>query len=392
MTPPTSTFRLGASHAVLLTVKAQLARLGYDVGDADSPEFDESLHATIKHFQQRRGLFSDGVLGQQTFDQIELARHQLGDRILRFDPARPFRGDDVAKLQNRLSDLGLYVARIDFVYAEVTDAAVRDLQKNLGLTVDGIVGPRTLRGLDAVRRGSASGNIFALQEKARLQSSGPSLSGRTFVIDASPMLPITDDEQLVAQHAEIARDYSTDIARRVAGRLAAVGASPFVLDAQERAASDLLDSRASTLISVSQDIHSNPEANGIAIFYFGTENGQPSPIGKRLAELIQREVVSRTDFLDCGTHARSWKSLHEYSTPTVHVVVGYITNDADRERLHAARVRDSIAESIAVSLQRLYLTEAADPDTGAVDLAALRDMVAGSGASKGTDPDTARTD
>ena len=385
MTPHTSSFQLGASDTVLLTVKAQLSRLGYDVGDADSAEFDRDLDSTIKHFQQRRGLFSDGILGPQTFEQIELARHQLGDRILRFDPVRPFRGDDVAKLQNKLSDLGLYAARIDFVFAETTDAAVRDLQKNLGLNVDGVAGPRTLRGLDAVTRGSASGSIFALQEKARLQSSGPSLSGRTFVLDAAPTLPMTDDAQLIAEHTHSSYDYSMDIAQRTSGRLAAVGASPFVLDATERAATDLLDSRASTLISVSQDIHTNPSANGVATFYFGTATGHPSPIGKRLAELIQREILSRTDFLDCGSHARSWKSLHEHSTPTVHVVVGYITNDDDSQRLHSERIRDSIAESVAVALQRLYLTEAVDPETGAVDLVALREMIAGRTGETSTD-------
>lgn len=385
MTPRTSTFQLGASDAVLLTVKAQLSRLGYDVGDADSAEFDRDLDSTIKHFQQRRGLFSDGILGPQTFEQIELARHQLGDRILRFDPVRPFQGDDVAELQSKLSDLGLYAARIDFVFAETTNAAVRDLQKNLGLNVDGVAGPRTLRGLDAVTRGSASGNIFALQEKARLQSSGPSLSGRTFVIDAAPSLPMTDDAQLIANHVESSYDYSRDIAQRISGRLAAVGASPFVLDANERAASDLLDSRASTLISVSQDIHTNPSANGVSTYYFGTATGQPSPIGKRLAELIQREILSRTTFLDCGSHARSWKSLHEHTTPTVHIVVGYITNDDDSQRLHSARVRDSIAESVAVALQRLYLTEAVDPETGAVDLIALREMIARKSAESNAD-------
>jgi N-acetylmuramoyl-L-alanine amidase len=58
-----------------------------------------------------------------------------------------------------------------------------------------------------------------------------------------------------------------------------------------------------------------------------------------------------------------------------------MTNDDDRAQLHAARTRDSIAESVAVSLQRLYLTEAVDPDTGTVDLAALREMLDASGRS-----------
>lgn len=381
MTNAHSTFQLGSSDPILLTVKAQLARLGYAVGDAASPDFDAAMDQTIKHFQQRRGLFSDGILGPQTFEQIELARHQLGDRVLRFDPVRPFRGDDVAALQERLSRLGLYTTRIDFEFAQNTDAAVRDLQKNLGLPVDGVAGPRTLRGLDAVTRGKASGDLFALQEKVRLQSTGNSLAGRTFVIDSAPKLPMSDDPALLAQHEAASRQYSHDIAQRIAGRLSAVGASPFVVEGTQDSAKELLDTRASTLISISQDIHPNAAANGVATFYFGTAQGQPSPIGRRLAELVQREILSRTDFLDCGTHARSWKSLHQHTTPTIHIVVGYMTNDDDRAQLHAARTRDSIAESVAVSLQRLYLTEAIDPDTGTVDLVALREMLDASGHS-----------
>src|SRR5699024_10252006 len=195
-----ASFQLGSSDPILLTVKAQLARLGYAVGDAASPDFDAAMDHTIKHFQQRRGLFSDGILGSQTFEQIELARHQLGDRVLRYDPVRPFRGDDVAATQERLSRLGLYTTRIDFEFAQNTDAAVRDIQKNLGLPVDGVAGPRTLRGLDAVTRGKASGDLFALQEKVRLQSTGNSLAGRTFVIDSAPQLPMSDDPALLAQH------------------------------------------------------------------------------------------------------------------------------------------------------------------------------------------------
>ena len=114
MTPHTSSFQLGASDTVLLTVKVQLSRLGYDVGDADSAEFDRDLDSTIKHFQQfGRGLFSDGILGHQTFEQIELARHQpLGDRILRFDPVGYCPAVMTSPtLKASLSDLGLYAAR-----------------------------------------------------------------------------------------------------------------------------------------------------------------------------------------------------------------------------------------------------------------------------------------
>src|SRR5699024_1724601 len=97
--------------------------------------------------------------------------------------------------------------------------------------------------------------------------------------------------------------------------------------------------------------------------------------GRRLAQLVQREILSRTDFQDCGTHARPWRSLAEHTTPTIHIAVGYMTNDDDRALLHAASTRDSTTESVAVALKRLYLKEAMDPDTGTVDLASLRRML-----------------
>ncbi|WP_029089732.1 peptidoglycan-binding protein [Brevibacterium album] len=375
MTSHIATYRLGDEDPVLPAVKAQLGRLGYAVGDADSPVFDHRFEYALRSFQQDRGLYADGVLGEQTWEQVELARHRLGDRVLRFDPVRPFAGDDVAELQRRLGRLGLYLWRVDWVFAETTEAAVRELQKNLGLEVDGVAGPRTLRGLDAVTRGQTNGDLFALRETARLHSTGPSLSGRTFIIDAAPQLPMPDEPALQSAHRDSMLAYSADIARRIAGRLAAVGASPFVLDAQSREAEHLIDAQGSALITISQDLHPNPAASGVATFHFGSVSGEQSPIGARLSQLISREIASRTEFLDCGTHPRTWRSLQRYRTPTAHVVAGYITNAEDRARLHSAVVRDALAESVSVALQRLYLTEVNDPETGTVDLTALRDLI-----------------
>jgi N-acetylmuramoyl-L-alanine amidase len=375
MTSHTTTYRLGDDDAVLPAVKAQLSRLGYSVGDASSSVFDHMFDYAVRSFQQDRGLYTDGVLGQQTWGQVELARHRLGDRVLRFDPVRPFAGDDVAELQRSLARLGLYAWRVDCVFAERTHAAVRELQKSLGLEVDGVAGPRTLRGLSAVTRGQASGDLFALRETARLRSDGPSLSGRTFLIDAAPQIPVSPDPQLHREHDAAMLGYSGDIARRIAGRLAAVGASPFVMDADNREAEQLADTKSSALITISQDLHSDAAANGVAVFYFGSVNGEQSPIGRRLSQLISREIASRTDFLDCGTHPRTWGSLQKHRVPTAHVVVGYMTNPEDRRRLHSAVVRDAVAESVSVALQRLYLTERNDPETGTVDLTALRAMI-----------------
>jgi LAS superfamily LD-carboxypeptidase LdcB len=52
------------------------------------------------------------------------------------------RGDDVARLQWALTDVG-YLCKADGEFGPVTDQVVRAFQRDHGLTVDGIVGPRT---------------------------------------------------------------------------------------------------------------------------------------------------------------------------------------------------------------------------------------------------------
>ena len=67
----------------------------------------------------------------------------LGDRLL----ARGSRGPEVTELQKRLSMLGYVVGPIDGIFGRQTEAGVRLFQKEHGLAVDGIVGPRTVREL-----------------------------------------------------------------------------------------------------------------------------------------------------------------------------------------------------------------------------------------------------
>ena len=54
------------------------------------------------------------------------------------------RGDEVRSIQKKLKELGYYSGSIDGIYGTQTQAAVRAFQKNCGITVDGIAGPKTL--------------------------------------------------------------------------------------------------------------------------------------------------------------------------------------------------------------------------------------------------------
>ena len=364
----------GDISEMLPNIKAQMARLGLNVGDTETADFDRAFELGVRQFQQDRGILCDGVLGPEKFSELEQARYQLGDRVLRFDPVRVLTGDDVVNLQTKLAGLGFYPGRIDSEYAARTEAAVKELQMSLGTKVDGVTGPQTLRGLDAIDRNQDTGNLFALQERARVAASGTSLVGRTFVIEAATTvvdfqtLPMTDEQ------SALERQITLDISSRLVGRLEAIGAGALLLegDAVEVNRADSLG--ASAVITVTADVSKSKDANGIATFFFGHERQSDlnSPTGQKLAELIQGEVVARTGMLDCRTHARTWSSLKRLKTPKVHVVSGYLTNPEDLESLQDPHVRDAIADGIAAALQRVYILEDKDPQTGTLSLDAIK--------------------
>lgn len=371
---PHPQFSRGDSSEVLPNIKSQMARLGLNVGQVESFEFDRAFELGVRQFQQVRGILCDGVMGTETFSELERARYQLGDRVLRYDPVRVLAGDDVLKLQRTLAGLGFYAARKDAEYSAITESAVKELQMSLGTKVDGVAGPQTLRGLDAIDRKQDTGNLFALEERARVAASGTSLAGRTFVIEAATTVVDFETLPMTAEQADTERTITTNIASLLAGRLEAVGAGAIVLqgDAVDVNKADQLG--ASAVITVTADVNKSKDANGIATFFFGHETHPDinSPTGARLAQLIQSELAARTGMRDCRSHARTWSSLKRLRTPKVHVVAGYLTNADDLENLQDANVRNAIADGIAAGLQRLYVREDSDPETGTLSLAQIK--------------------
>jgi N-acetylmuramoyl-L-alanine amidase len=122
------------------------------------------------------------------------------------------------------------------------------------------------------------------------------------------------------------------------------------------------------VISLHCDAHASPDARGVATYYWGDARvGSSSAVGSRLAGLIQREIVARTDLLDCRTHARTFDVLRMTPMPAVRVDVGYLTNPQDAARLADSAFRELIADALVVAVQRLYLDEE-EAVTGSLNL------------------------
>ncbi|RBY97315.1 N-acetylmuramoyl-L-alanine amidase [Blastococcus sp. TF02-8] len=336
----------------------------------ETAEYDDATELAVRHFQQVRGLSVDGRVGEETYRALSEARWSLGDRLLRFDPERPMRGDDVTNLQERLLELGYDAGRADGILGPETEAGLRAFQRDYGLTSDGTCGPATLRALRQLGRKVTGGRPQLLRQSASFVESGPHLIGRRIVVDAGH--GGSDPGNTSGETTEA--DLVFDLASRIEGRLAAAGATVYLTRgrSQNPALAERTafanDARADLFISLHLDAHDSEHARGVASYYYGTGSGASSTVGEEFAQLVRREVVARTGMLDLGSHPKTWDLLRMTRMPAVRLDCGYLSHPVDRLLLLDARVRSAMAHAVLAAVQRLYLPAEADPPTGTFQL------------------------
>src|SRR5437764_8543259 len=190
----------------------------------DAALYDDATQLAVRHFQQVRGLSVDGRVGEETYRALTEARWSLGDRLLRYDPERPTRGDDVTNLQERLHELGYDAGPVDGVFGAETETGLRAFQRDYGLTADGTCRPATLRALRQLGRKVVGGRPQLLRQSASFVESGPHLIGRRIVVDPGHGGPDTG----FASGETTEADLVFDLASRIEGRLAAAGATVYL--------------------------------------------------------------------------------------------------------------------------------------------------------------------
>jgi N-acetylmuramoyl-L-alanine amidase len=367
--------RPGDRGPAVADVQAALRSLGLLLpAPDDSPDpaageaavYDDPTELAVRHFQQVRGLSVDGRVGEETYRALSEARWSLGDRLLRFDPERPIRGDDVINLQDRLHELGYDAGAVDGVFGPETESGLRAFQRDYGLTSDGTCGPATLRALRQLGRKVVGGRPQLLRQSASFVESGPQLMARRIVVDPGHGGP--EPGKTFGETTEA--DLVFDIASRIEGRLAAAGATVYLTrgrhqnpSAAERTAF-ANQARADLFLSLHVDSHSSEHARGVASYYYGTGSGASSTGGEQFANLVRREVVARTGMVDLGSHPKTWDLLRMTRMPAVRIDLGYLSHPVDRLLLLDARLRSTTAQAVLAAVQRLYLAPEADPPTG----------------------------
>jgi N-acetylmuramoyl-L-alanine amidase len=380
----TSTFRRGDTGPAVTQIVDLLHRVGLLEGEHPT-EYDDRVELAVRTFQQQRGLHVDGVVGATTFRRLDEARWSLGDRILTHLPGNLMAGDDVFALQRRLLELGFKVGRVDGYFGPATEAGLRDFQRNFGILSDGTCGPATLRALTQLAPMVRGGAPNAMRAQERIRAAGPQLGGKIVVIDPARTHHLP--EEYVAHADEVVHD----LAARIEGRLVATGVQAFLTasragrhrsapatgPAEELERATFANrTQANLCISLAVDASANPDACGVATYFFGTGDRETwSSTGERFAGLVQREIVARTDLVDLRCHAKAWDFLRRTRMPAVQLDAGYLSNAGDARRLADPGFRDVLAEAVVVAVQRFYLSPEADAHTGVLRLSELRSAI-----------------
>ena len=154
--------KLNSTGTAVSTLQQNLTTLGYYWAEITG-NFGTKTEAAVKEFQKRNGLTADGIAGDKTLSAIEeqIARKggssssssSSSGTVIKLNS----QGTKVSQLQQDLKQLGYYYAEITGNVGSKTEAAIKEFQKDHGLTVDGIAGPKTLDAI-AAAVGTAGGS------------------------------------------------------------------------------------------------------------------------------------------------------------------------------------------------------------------------------------------
>jgi peptidoglycan hydrolase-like protein with peptidoglycan-binding domain len=133
----------GSNDPAVRDLQEALKALGYNPGTVDGV-FGATTEAAVKAFQQAKGITADGIVGKITWINIDEA--DQSEPVLKIGST----GLPVRRAQKRMSLVGYDVGGVDGRYGTRTEVAVKNLQQQRGLAVDGVVGPETWSIIDSL--------------------------------------------------------------------------------------------------------------------------------------------------------------------------------------------------------------------------------------------------
>ncbi|MDY6795629.1 MAG: peptidoglycan-binding protein [Actinomycetota bacterium] len=283
-------------------VQKRLADLGFSPpgfeAEVREAYYGETTVRAVREFQEKRGLHANGSVDETTWQELVEASFSLGDRFL-YLRIPPFRGDDVREIQSYLNRLGFNAGREDGIFGQDTDRALRAFQHNMGLPVDGIAGSSTIACMMRLRHALKDTSVAEVHEALQDQAVR-GLEGRCVILDAAEgdagaerLLRATSDELLVQ-----------GVSAMITG-----GASGPISESQR---ARLANDRDFDLVL---SLRPSPR-EGFRFYFFGTAS-YSSPRGRRLAEILHREIGALVEASLAEPEMKSYPLLRETRMPCV---------------------------------------------------------------------------
>lgn len=175
-------YRSGDDGEAVRDIQDRLVALGFST-DADTVgNFGEATAAAVAAFQEKRGLWSDGIVGPDTWRAMVSAGYKLGSRIL-YHRVPMMRGDDVAELQRQLNSLGFDTGNVDGIFGPDTLAGLLEFQSNRGLAEDGLTGTEVVTELTLMAKVTGKHGREVVRDHEWLENLPMSIAGQRIYID-----------------------------------------------------------------------------------------------------------------------------------------------------------------------------------------------------------------
>jgi N-acetylmuramoyl-L-alanine amidase len=260
--------------------------------------------------------------------------------------ARGSQGTDVKELQQNLKTLGCDPGLLDGYYGSKTEGAVLKFQSKNGLKVDGVSGAKTQAKIQELLPQRIAKPLQGFAICIDPGHGGKYPSGDPGAVDGfNP----NEGDKLYTREADINFTVGTLLYNALisqGGRATMTRSSDWYPSLRQRC--DMANKFGAQLF-ISLHCNSGPSsAVGIETLYLPT-----SANGKRLAELVQQELVKATREPNRGAKARdNLYVLKHTNMPAILVEMGFISNPEEEERLNTSSFQELIVDAIVRGVER----------------------------------------